>query len=350
MDHVILDTNIFIKENFLHGKKINSLLNLSEKKKIQLYITEITYNELKANFAKFATNGISNHNKFVKDFDNWVLQNDNNLLALFEKINTQKVVDAFNLKLDALIENKIIKIIPYSSINIQLVFDKYFKSVAPFGNGDKKSEFPDAFTLELIKDYCDSNEIKATVFSTDKDLLNSKFDDLKISDDYKGYLERVYSDMETVKKQITDTLFNSNTKELKQQFFNWYEEYLNDESLYDDIVRWKEIYDVDIIEINIGELDYKIIEIKNDTVVIEVETTVNVKVNVLTDDEEYMYYDSDDRSHHFARKTTETVEKEFSSSMIAYIEIFDEDDYFDDFVVESINEGKEIYFDTGYEY
>ena len=38
-DIVVLDTSIFIKENFLHGKKIKGLISLSEKGMIDLYIT-----------------------------------------------------------------------------------------------------------------------------------------------------------------------------------------------------------------------------------------------------------------------------------------------------------------------
>ena len=37
MEHIILDTNIFIKENFLEGKRINQLLKLSEEEKIKMF-------------------------------------------------------------------------------------------------------------------------------------------------------------------------------------------------------------------------------------------------------------------------------------------------------------------------
>lgn len=149
MDNIILDTNIFIKENFLHGKKINSLLNLSKTGKIKIYITEITYNECKSNFEKNVLKSVGNHNKFTKEQENWVLRNDKSLNIFFDKIDSLKIISDFNSSFDKLISEGLIEIIPYKSLNIKSVFDKYFKSELPFGKADKKSEFPDAFSHKL---------------------------------------------------------------------------------------------------------------------------------------------------------------------------------------------------------
>lgn len=350
MENVILDTNIFIRENFLHGKKINSLLSLSRKGKIQLYITEISYNELKSNYEKFLHVSIENHNRFRKDAKNWILQNDKDLHSFFLKIDFEKIKTEFNNKLDGLVTDSVIKIIPYKSLDIKVVFDKYFKPEPPFGIGDKKSEFPDAFTLELIEDFFSTNGKKGIVFSTDKDLLTSTFPSFEIRDNYQNYLEDIYTKMEKVKKDITQKLFLSNSTKLKQEFIDWYKDNLDDNTLYYDAVNWKDVYEIDIDEINVGDLSYKIIEIVDDTVTIEVETRVKVKVSILTDDEEYMYYDSDDKSYHYFETNYESFEKEFDSSLIAYTEIFEEEDYLEDFEVESINDNKEISFDIDHDY
>jgi hypothetical protein len=351
MKNVVLDTNIFIKENFFHGKKINSLISLSRRKKIELYITEITYNELKSNFKKFVSVSISNHNKFRKDAENWVLQNDSTLQQFFTKIDADKIVVDFESKLDSLIKDSVIKIIPYKSLNIKPIFDKYFEPAPPFGKGDKKSEFPDAFTLELIEDFCSTNNTTAIVFSTDKDLLLATYSSFTVSNDYQAYLEEVYTEMEKIKKDITSRLFQSNSSQLKQEFINWYKENLEDDySIYHDAVNWKDVYDVKVEEVNVGELSYKIIEILDDVVTIEVEAKTIVKVNVLTDDENYMYYDSDDRSYHYYETSYISLEQEFDSSLIAYTEIIDENEYFEDFEIESVNDNIEISFDINDDY
>jgi predicted nucleic acid-binding protein len=350
MDSVFLDTSVFVNENFFHGKKINSLLNLSEKNKIDLYITEITYNELISNFNKFLSLANGHHKRFIKESENWILRNDKDLERLFLKIDTKEKKDNFKKKLDDLIHRDIIKIIPYTKIDIKIVFDKYFKPDSPFGEGDKKSEFPDAFTLELINDFCTSNVITGIVFSTDNDFLSSKFSSLDIRKNYQDYLELKYTEIELVKKEITKRLFLSNIAEFEKNFVEWYKENLEDSSLYINAVNWKEVYDVKIDEVVVGSMDYTIIEIIDDVVTIEVNTSVKARVSVLTDDEQYMYYDSDDKSYHYYETNYESFEKEFDSSMIVFTEIFDEDDYSENFEIESINDGLDISFDIDYDY
>jgi|GEM_PF-6338950 len=88
----------------------------------------------------------------------------------------------------------------------------------------------------------------------------------------------------------------------------------------------------------------EIIEIFEDVVTIEIETSVKVKVGILTDDEEYLHYDSDNKSYHYLETNYESFEKEFDPSMIASIKIFGEDDYSEEFEIESINDNKEISF------
>lgn len=351
MNNVIIDTNIFIKENFLHGKKIKSLISLSSRKIIQLYITEITYNELKSNFKSFLLTSIANHNRFKKHSENWILRNDNSLESLFQKIEFEKIVTNFELELDNLIKDFVIIIIPYKALHIKSIFDLYFESKPPFGKSDKKSEFPDAFTLELIKDFCATKKLTATVFSTDKDLLSTDHIDFTVRNDYDVFLEEIYTKIEDTKKDVTHKLFLSNSNQFKEVFFNWYKDNLaDDQSLYYDAVNWKDIHNIEVDEVNVGELSYTIIEIVDDIVTIEVESQTSVKVDVETDDDNFMYYDSDDKTYHYYQTNTISLEQEFDSSLIAYIEIFDENDHSENFEIESVNENKEISFDIDQNY
>lgn len=348
----ILDTGIFIKENFFHGKKINSLLSLSIKGIIEIYITEITYNELKNKFSSFLDKAISNHKKFTKEQENWILRNNKNSDKLFEKIDKTTIETEFENKLDDFIKEGVIKVIPYKSINIKSVFDNYFQGLPPFGNGDKKSEFPDAFSLGLIKDYLSTKGFDAVVFSTDKDFIKCSSSSLEITNEYDKYLDEKFKHLDKIKSDITNILFLQNKEFLKQSFVDWYKSNLDDFSLYYEAVNYKEIYDLTIDEddIEIGDLEYNIVNIEDDVVIIEVTGDVNVKVSVLTDDEEFMYYDSDDKSYHYLETNFETFEKKFNSKMIVTTEIISEEDYFEDFEIESINDGVKVSFNIENKY
>ncbi len=350
MDHIILDTNIFIKENFLHGKKINSLISLSQRGKIKIHITEITYNECKSNFEKSVLKSVGNHNKFRKEQENWVLRNDKSLNTFFNKIDPVKIISDFNTSFDKLISDGVIEIIPYKALNIKTVFDKYFKNELPFGKADKKSEFPDAFSIELIEAFCKTIDERPTVFSTDNDFLQIQTSAFDIREDYEKYLEEKYTELENIKKQITQSLFESNKIKIESQLIDWYKSNLDDESLYYSAINYKDVYDIKVESITVSDMDYSIIEIVDDLVTIEVQSKVTVKVSILTDDEEYMYYDSDDKSYHYLEANYETFEKEFESSIIMSTKIFDEEDYFEDFEIESINENNELSFNVDYDY
>jgi predicted nucleic acid-binding protein len=52
----------------------------------------------------------------------------------------------------------------------QEVFDWYFKQLAPFGGGEKKHEFPDAFTVSALEHWCATKDEQLYVVSGDGDL------------------------------------------------------------------------------------------------------------------------------------------------------------------------------------
>ena len=63
-----------------------------------------------------------------------------------------------------------VEIIPIRNVDIDKVFDKYFKSLPPFSQ-NKKEEFPDAFALESLIDFSAQNG-KLKVVTADTDWVN----------------------------------------------------------------------------------------------------------------------------------------------------------------------------------
>jgi hypothetical protein len=343
-DIIILDTSIFIKENFLHGNKIKGLLNLSKKGEIDLYITEITYQEILANFAKSIGLALSEKRKFEKDHK--VLRNNDSFDTFFSKFEKNELIESFKKEIDELINESIIKKIPYTSLNIGNVFKKYFNTVPPFSNGSKKAEFPDAFSIELIKKYFEGLQLTTPikVFSTDKDFLNCNENDLSFSSDYGDYINN--KNKQLLQFKITEKLFEENKSNFISKFKLWFEENLDDEYLYYETIIFNEdIYDINIKEIKVTDLQYQIINIDGDIVTIEVYANVFVSVSILKDDEDTMYYDSDDKEYHYLYTKNISVEKTFKSSMISTAEIISEKDFFD-FEIESINEDLTLDFNT----
>ncbi|WP_131368518.1 PIN domain-containing protein [Chryseobacterium soli] len=346
MKNIILDTCVFVSENFLHSRKINSLIKLSSNGRINLYITQITYNEILKKFNEFSFESLTLYKKFKKDAR--YLRNNDRLKILFQEIKKEEVFNDFKTRLDDLVKTGELKIIPYGVLDISNVFDNYFNSQPPFGIGNKKHEFPDAFTSELIEKYIDEKKLTdIVIFSLDNDFsnLNSK---ATISKDYETFLNDEYSNIE--KAKIAEQVVISNEVKIRNEFKEWYKTNLDDMSLYYQAVNWKDVYDISIKSIQVGDLQHSIIEIDKDTVVIEITAEVIVEVDILTDDEEYQYYDSDDRSYHYLETTTETYKKEFDSSMIIYVEVENAENYSDDIEIEVINENVRIDFNISDEH
>lgn len=346
-DIVVLDTSIFIKENFLHGNKIKSLINLSKKGEIDLYITEITYEEILINFKKCIDAALSAKKTF--DSKHKVLKNISSLSTFFSELEESMIMEQFKTEIDNLINKNIIKKIPYTSLNIGNVFKKYFNTVPPFSDGNKKAEFPDAFSIELIKKYFEGQQLITSikVFSTDRDFLNCNENNLSFSDNYEDYINNINLLLLKRKEIIIQEMFEDSKDEFINEFKQWFKENLCDESLYWTIIFSENIYNIDVEKVIVTDLQYKIIDINDDIVTIEVYANVFVSIDILTDDEDTMYYDSDDKEYYYFDKKNISVERTFKSSMILTAEIISEED-FSDFEIESINE--DLVLDFNYRY
>jgi len=203
MEHIILDTNIFIKENFLEGKRINQLLKLSEEEKIKIVMTKITIAEVKNRFKQFSKKAVQDLNEFKNQFESRVLRNSSVGEKIYSRIIDKEIHSEFNEKFDALLIKSKVEIIDYRELNIQTVFEKYFSNEYPFSSGDKKNEFPDAFALKLIELWCVENKLKGKIFSSDKDFLNSKSEHFKVEKDYESYLDETLQHYLTIEHRIS---------------------------------------------------------------------------------------------------------------------------------------------------
>jgi hypothetical protein len=58
----------------------------------------------------------------------------------------------------------------YTEINLDQVMDSYDKQVPPFGEGEKRKEFPDAFAVAAIAAYSKANNVRVAIVSADPDI------------------------------------------------------------------------------------------------------------------------------------------------------------------------------------
>lgn len=173
-DIIFLDTSIFETENFFRGHKLAKIAELSKKEIVNAKITEITRREVRSrmyeNLKKASTS--------IRKAEN-LMDNEAKILKNLTEYGKYYPINRFDLENvhislckrfdDFLTENKI-QVIGLDDSSVADVFEKYFSYKKPFGIGKKKSEFPDAFTLDIITKWCEKTEKKAYVIAIDGDI------------------------------------------------------------------------------------------------------------------------------------------------------------------------------------
>ncbi|MBK7008786.1 MAG: DUF4935 domain-containing protein [Saprospiraceae bacterium] len=63
-----------------------------------------------------------------------------------------------------------VRFIPYSESDVKSIFQQYFDKKPPFGlKEEKKHGFPDAFLIEFIKNWVETEKESLTVLTSDND-------------------------------------------------------------------------------------------------------------------------------------------------------------------------------------
>jgi len=278
MMNVFVDTCVFESENFFQTDRIKTLFSLAKDGKIKIIITQINYEEMKKHLLERVDETYVSHKKLKNDRGMQILK-DIDKRYLLKNFCVEEIKKLFIDQLDKVLKEINCIIVPYSNINIESVFNKFFDNQFPFGKGGKKHEFPDAFALELLEKWCLLNKERCTILSCDTDLINYKSKYLDVVKDYKVFLEDQIINTESHAKtkeeihRILQDLILSRHKELiinklyqwgKEHIHHtWHAKYIDGIDIFTPEIEIKEFYITSIIpngynvEI-ISSIDYRL--------------------------------------------------------------------------------------------
>ena len=172
--NVFIDTSIFISENYSFKSKLfSSLASLCKSGHVSILLTDITIEEIKANLLKSVNEAeavikkASTKARVLRNLDTY------RYIFLFEKFDKEKIFNQLKDQLIEFIKSCNIEIIKASEISAKDVFSSYFQGKPPFGEGKKKNEFPDAFVITALVEWCKKNDIEVNVVSEDPDFQNA---------------------------------------------------------------------------------------------------------------------------------------------------------------------------------
>ncbi len=305
--NVFIDTSIFISSNFnLDSKVFSSLRSLNNSGHVTIILADITIEEIKANLLKSITAAKSIIKKAsceAKVLKNLDTDSYKFLFKYFDKKNIFKILEA---QITTFIQKCNVEIIKATEITPKEIFHNYFQCNPPFGEGKKKSEFPDAFVIAAICEWCEKNDEKVYIVSEDPDFRKAivKKDRLEYFPSLSKLLEIILAD-ENVLISIIHDQMKSHSEMIFDSIADQVKEY---EMLVEDADPDAEAFidDVEIIEIS----NESVIQISENIATIEASVNAHLKIDVNCYDPDSWYKDDEDKTIYYRHKIENIFERE----------------------------------------
>lgn len=344
MDTVFIDTSVFISENILEGKRIREIYRLVQEGHIRLILPVITFKEVLNRIRKNTTEAVSGYKAFRDKTK--IIRNIPALEKRFDKLDEEATIKELQVLFETKIKSISTILIEYPTLNIGDVFEKYFESTFPFGSGEKKHEFPDAFAIATLEKWCQDNGAKCILIAGDKDLTQYKSTHFKIASSIGEYLDDKLRQIEIEQKRQkrldrATVLFEEAKSRFKREIEQWLVEQLDDEKTYKRYTH-HEIHDIKIDDAE-AELDsFQIASVTEHHLIIESEVYVTIEVTIEVDDVASGWYDDDARNWHYTDTEYETIKKDFNLTVSFEVEFPLAGDEFMDIEISEINKGRDL--------
>ena len=165
--HVFIDTAEYERLNFDFEHRMFAALEVQVRaERVVLHTTSVTAGEVRDHIGSKVRAAVSEHGKFKKK----ALVVRRECPDLFETPDANDLVarrlrsyEEFNRRLDVVVHE-------IDRVDVEAVFDRYFASEPPFGDGKKKHEFPDAFVLLSLEAWMAERQLECVLVSNDDDL------------------------------------------------------------------------------------------------------------------------------------------------------------------------------------
>jgi hypothetical protein len=219
-----------------------------------------------------------------------------------DALDAKKVEEELLGQLELFVKQTKATVIPTTNVNVADVFDSYFAARPPFGQAKKKSEFPDAFAIAAVRDWCSKENEKMYVVSGDGD-MRAVCDGgvLYGLEKLAEFLDLVASHNEaliTFVKQQIHRCESQIVQEIKTQF-------TDRAFILED--HDGEVVDVEALEVALSEME--VLRASENEATLETEAEVTFNADLRYGDEGTASYDSEDRRAFFTDYVRETVQR-----------------------------------------
>lgn len=169
---VFVDTQVFIKESYDFSAK--GKFALLEKQisngKAHLLTSDIVKGEVKRHIKEDVSKGLEKLQSTLSD-RRLAIFREGSYSAIFGEIDIPVMTESALMTFNNYLTKTSAILLDIDDVDLRSVVTDYFSAKPPFGEGHKKSEFPDAFNASLLQKYSTENG-KVYVVSDDGDFSN----------------------------------------------------------------------------------------------------------------------------------------------------------------------------------
>ncbi len=308
IDAVMIDTSIYHKNQCDIGGITKSiipmLLQLLEANNITLLTHPVLESEIKKHIGESElVSRIGNLQTSLRKYNKQLHMIDvstEDLIRRLDEINIEKsLIDKFDFFYKRAIS------VPY--VSAQEVFEDYFNANPPFSTtGNKKSEFPDAFILKGIIEYCKNNANSTVlIISDDSDWKHTLEENKQIVQ-----VDSLEAAMLLLWEQLDDKsdLYQMLISQTKSDIYTKISDAaLNEAFCIDDIDTAEE---VDIEKVSVVDINDMIVplEVTQNSVLLQITATLSANGCSEFFDENRSVWDSEDRCYYFCAYTCLTFQ------------------------------------------
>lgn len=283
---IFIDTSIFYEQNYnFSSATMSAFLKVAEDSKLTLLLPDTTQREIERHIKDRSQEVIKALKEakrkapFLTKWENWPFEGDDCTLSFQLRRIAQKEWDVF-------VKHFSVVKLGYDGISLEEIMDWYDNKRAPFGEGRKRNEFPDAFSLASLLTYARKSGVSIAVVAKDKDFEGACgfYSELLYFRSLPALTEALISAdnrVEEVKKAIESEPFLIIEK---------IKEYFPDLSFYHE-----DDYETDVEDVEVGDIainDIRVIHIGENEVSIAFEAKVDYSAYVRMDDHSTAAVDS----------------------------------------------------------
>ena len=338
--YVFLDTTEFDAANFSYTSgALSALADLAAGDRVHVFVSDIVLREVRSHIIRAVDESHQAQQKFEAKAR--ILRNsvEKAVANRFEKLDQKKLKTELLAQFDEFLKKGKVTVMSSSGVDVKDIFDAYFDKKPPFGEGKKKAEFPDAFSLAATRSWVGKHNQSIYIVSGDRDMRSACDGNLLIAiDNLSGFLDLVaFEDkraefIHATTRDRFEEIIEIIKKDFEAQGF-----FLSDKD--------GDVNEVDVTSMELEDVD--ILSIRDDSAELELTVLVRFTADISYADLDNAAYDSEDKKFIYWETIDEKVECEESVNVTVVILLHHDEPEFFQFDDVGIKGSKIYWIDAG---